>query len=51
MDNVSWTAFVRVGHKDDALAAPSRGRVTCLTYEPLTQIQRFITGNAGNIEL
>jgi peptide/nickel transport system substrate-binding protein len=49
MDNVSWTAFVRVGHKDDALAAHPGAGSLGLTYEPLTQIQRFITGNAGNI--
>jgi len=47
MDSASWSSFVRTNHKNDALVY----RVGCmlgLNYEPLRQLNRFVTGYAAN---
>jgi peptide/nickel transport system substrate-binding protein len=50
MDAASWTAFVRTGHKQDALAYRSSGSLA-MSYEPLRQFVRYQTGYVANYEL
>jgi len=49
MDPASWVAFVRTNHKADALAEIAGGGDPLgLTYEPMRQLNRFVTGYAAN---
>jgi ABC-type oligopeptide transport system substrate-binding subunit len=50
MDPVSWTNFVRTGHKQDALAFRSSGSLG-MSYQPFRQFIRYQTGYAANYEL
>jgi ABC-type transport system substrate-binding protein len=48
MDNASWLSYVRVGHKQDALAEQQGGDPLGLTYEPFRQLGRFVAGNSAD---
>jgi ABC-type transport system substrate-binding protein len=50
MDSASWTAFVRNGHKYDALAYRSSGQIG-MSYEPIRQFSRYTTGYVANYTL
>ena len=43
MDSTSWTAFVRMGRKQDQLVKSINGSLGQI-YEPTRQLQRFLTG-------
>ena len=47
MDSASFTAFVRIGHKQDALAQSASGQ-NALTYAPFIQFVRYQPGNLAN---
>ena len=47
MDNATWTAYVRAGHKHDQLVFRNIGSLG-LTYDPTHQVSRFMTGYIMN---
>jgi peptide/nickel transport system substrate-binding protein len=50
MDSPSWIAFVRNGRKYTQMAFPSSGDLG-FTYEPLRQLNRYLTGYAANYNM
>ena len=50
MDAASWTAYVRTGHKHDALAFRSSGSLG-MSYQPFRQFVRYQTGYVANYEM
>jgi len=50
MDPISWTNYVRTGHKQDALAFRSSGSLG-MSYQPFRQFIRYQTGYVANYEM
>jgi ABC-type transport system substrate-binding protein len=50
MDSPSWIAFVRNGRKYTQIAMPTSGDLG-FTYEPLRQLNRYLTGYAANYNM
>jgi peptide/nickel transport system substrate-binding protein len=50
MDSPSWIAFVRNNKKYDQVAFPSSGDLG-FTYEPLRQLNRYLTGYTANYNM
>ena len=50
MDTASWMAFVATGHKEDQLAQRAQGSLG-QTYEPLRQLNRFVTAYPANYNM
>jgi len=50
MDSPTWIAYVRNGRKYTQLAMPSSGDLG-FTYEPMRQLNRYLTGYAANYNM